>query len=133
MTSRAVFLLVALVAMSSGPIALGQTTTATLSGAIRDTSGAVVTEAKISVTNINTGATRDTTTDIEGRYNLTNLGPGQYEVRAERAGFRTAQSAVTLTIGGAAILDLTLQIGNVSEVVEVKQEEPDRKSTRLNS
>jgi outer membrane receptor protein involved in Fe transport len=124
MTSRVVLLLVAFVAMSSGPLALGQTTTATLSGAIRDASGAVVPEAKISVTNVNTGATRETTTDSEGRYNLTNLGPGQYEVRAERAGFRTAQSNVTLTIGGAAILDLTLQIGNVSEVVEVKQEEP---------
>ncbi len=124
MTRKVAFLVVAFVAMSSGPIALGQTTTATLSGAIRDASGAVVPEAKISVTNINTGATRETATDSEGRYNLTNLGPGQYEVRAERAGFRTAQSAVTLTIGGAAILDLTLQIGNVSEVVEVKQEEP---------
>src|SRR5215468_10103349 len=124
MTSRAVFLLVAFVAMSSGPLALGQTTTATLSGAIRDSSGAVIAEAKISVTSINTGATRETATDGEGRYNLTNLGPGQYEVRAERAGFRAAQSNVTLTIGGAAILDRTLQIGNVSEVIEGRQEEP---------
>src|SRR5262245_51610259 len=122
MASRIALLLVAFVAMFSGPITLGQTTTATLSGAIRDASGAVVPEAKISVTNVNTGATRETITDSEGRYNLTNLGPGQYEVRAERAGFSRAQSNVTLTIGGAAILDLSLQIGNVSEVVQVKQE-----------
>jgi len=96
----------------------------TLSGVIRDASGAVVPEARIGVTNINTGATRETITNGVGRYNLTNLGPGQYEVRAERDGFRAAQSNVTLTIGGAAILDLTLQIGSMSEVVEVKQEAP---------
>jgi hypothetical protein len=124
MTSRVAFLLVAFVAMSVGPIAWGQTTTATLSGVIRDASGEVIPGAKISVRNLNTGATRETTTDEEGRYNLTNLGPGQYEVRAERTGFRTAQSNVTLSIGGAAILDLTVQVGNVSEVLEVKSEEP---------
>jgi hypothetical protein len=124
MASRVALLLMAWVALLASPIASGQTTTATLSGVIRDASGAVVPEARIGVRNINTGAARETTTDGEGRYNLTNLGPGQYEVRAERAGFRTAQSNVTLTIGGAAILDLILQIGNVSEVVEVKQEEP---------
>jgi hypothetical protein len=124
MASRVALLLMAWVALLASPVASGQTTTATLSGVIRDASGAVVPEARIGVRNINTGAARETTTDGEGRYNLTNLGPGQYEVRAERAGFRTAQSNVTLTIGGAAILDLILQIGNVSEVVEVKQEEP---------
>src|SRR6266511_691014 len=95
MTRKVAFLVVAFVAMSSGPIALGQTTTATLSGAIRDASGAVVPEAKISVTNINTGATRETATDSEGRYNLTNLGPGQYEVRAART--RAAAPSKSLT------------------------------------
>src|SRR5439155_12126808 len=101
--------------ISTASIGFGQTTTATLSGVIRDTSGAVVPGAKISVRNINTGATRETNSDEAGRYNLTNLGPGQYEVRAEHAGFSTAQSNVTLTIGGAAILDLTVQVGNVSQ------------------
>ena len=55
----------------------------------------------------------------------TNLGPGQYEVRAERAGFKTAaQSGAIPTVGGATVLNLTVQIGEVTEVVEVKQEEP---------
>src|SRR5262245_62224019 len=121
MTSRVALLLMAWVALLASPVASGQTTTATLSGVIRDATGAVISEARIGVTNINTGATRETTTNGVGRYNLTNLGPGQYEVRAERDGVRAAKSNVNLTIGGAAILDLILQIGNMSQIGEVKK------------
>src|SRR5215471_1289095 len=125
MTNRKGLLLAALMALLASVAALGQTPTATLSGVVRDASGALVPNVKITARNASTGATRDATTDNEGRYSLTNLGPGQYEVRAERAGFKTAaQSGVILTVGGAAVLDLTIQIGEVSEIVEVKQEEP---------
>jgi outer membrane receptor protein involved in Fe transport len=125
MTNRKGLLLAALMALLASVVALGQTPTATLSGVVRDASSALVPNVKITAKNASTGATRDTMTDNEGRYSLTNLGPGQYEVRAERNGFKTAaQSGVILTVGGAAVLDLTIQIGEVSEVVEVKQEEP---------
>src|SRR5499426_1861321 len=125
MTNRKGLLIAALMALLASAVALGQTPTATLSGVVRDASGALVPNVKITAKNASTGATRDTMTDNEGRYSLTNLGPGQYEVRAERNGFKTAaQSGVILTVGGAAVLDLTIQIGEVSEVVEVKQEEP---------
>ena len=125
MTNRKSFLLAALMALLASVVAVGQTPTATLSGVVRDTSGAVVPNVKITARNAGTGATRDTTTDSEGRYSMTNLGPGQYEVRAERAGFKTAaQSGVILTVGGAVVLDLAVQIGEVSEVVEIRQEEP---------
>jgi outer membrane receptor protein involved in Fe transport len=113
-----------MVALASA-VALGQTTTATLSGVVKDASGALVPDVKVTARNADTGATRDTRTNSDGRYNLTNLGPGKYEVRAERTGFKTAaQSGVTLTVGGATVLDLTIQIGEVSEVVEVRQDEP---------
>lgn len=131
MTNRKALLLAVLVALLAGAPAFAQTTTATLSGVVKDASGALVPNVKVTAKNANTGATRDTTTDIEGRYSLTNLGPGQYEVRAERVGFKTAaQSGVTLTVGGATVLDLTIQIGEVTEVVEVKQEEPLIEPTR---
>jgi outer membrane receptor protein involved in Fe transport len=116
------FLTILLLALSGSLYA--QTTTATLSGTVHDTSGAVIPEAKISVRNTSTDASRETTTDGGGRYYLTNLGPGEYEVRAERDGFKTAQSNVTLTIGGAAILDLTLPVGDRRDVIEVGAEEP---------
>src|SRR5262245_24178684 len=125
MTNRKSFLLAALMALIAGAVALGQTTTATLSGVVKDASGALVPDVKITAKNADTGATRETKTDDGGRYSPTNLGPGQYEVRAERTGFKTAaQSGVTLTVGGATVLDLSIQIGEVTELVEVKQEEP---------
>jgi outer membrane receptor protein involved in Fe transport len=125
MINRKSLLLATLTALFASVIALGQTTTATLSGVVKDASGAVVTDVKVTVRNADTGATRDARTDSDGRYSMTNLGPGQYDVRAERAGFKTAaQSGVILNVGGATVLDLTIQIGEVSEVVEVKQEEP---------
>jgi outer membrane receptor protein involved in Fe transport len=115
----------ALIVLIVGSAAFGQTTTATLTGVVRDATGAVVPDAKISAKNTLTAATRETTTDSEGRYSITNLGPGQYEVRAEHAGFRAAlQSGVVLTVGGTNVVDLTVQIGAASEVVEVKQVEP---------
>jgi outer membrane receptor protein involved in Fe transport len=125
MINRKGLLLATLTALFASVIALGQTTTATLSGVVKDATGAVVTDVKVTARNAATGATRDARTDSDGRYSLINLGPGQYDVRAERAGFKTAaQSGVILNVGGATVLDLTIQIGEVSEVVEVKQEEP---------
>src|SRR6266542_1610244 len=101
-----------------------QTTSATLSGVVEDATGAVVPGVKVTARNAQTGASRDSTTDSAGRYNFINLEPGRYELRAERTGFKTAlQSNVAVTVGGAVVVDLTLQIGNVSEVVEVTQDE----------
>lgn len=105
---------------SFAPAAFGQTTTATLSGILQDASGALVPDAQVRVRNIETGTIRAAASDAEGRYSLTSLPPGQYEVRAEKAGFRTAvQSGVILTVGGATVVNLALQVGQITEVVEV--------------
>src|SRR5215510_5030515 len=110
---------------------VGQTTTATLSGVIRDTTGAIVPGTKITARNTQTGAARETTSDENGRYSVTNLGPGQYEVRVERTGFQTAvQNGVILAVGGTTVVDLTVQVGAVSQVVEVTAEEVLVETTR---
>lgn len=130
MLIRNVLLRSTLLALFAGT-AFAQTTTATLSGAIRDASMAVVPGAQISVTNTVSGFKRTTTSDEIGRYSLTNLPPGQYDVRAELMGFRTVvQNGVTLTVGGITSLDLTLQVGAISEVVEVRHEEQLVETTR---
>jgi outer membrane receptor protein involved in Fe transport len=109
----------------------GQTTTGTMSGVIRDAQDALVPNAQVIVRNIDTGAARATMTDDLGRYNVPSLPPGQYEVRAERMGFRTAiQRGVTVAVGGTATVDLTLQVGALSEVVEIRNEEPLIEPTR---
>lgn len=104
--------------------ASGQTTSATLSGAVRDALGSVVPGAKISARNVQTGATRESATNTDGGYILTNLEPGTYELRAERSGFKRAvQTGVILTVGGSISVDLTLQTGDVNEMVEIRTEE----------
>ncbi|MBO0862071.1 MAG: carboxypeptidase regulatory-like domain-containing protein, partial [Chloracidobacterium sp.] len=71
MTSRKGLLLATLAALLASSIALGQSTTATLSGVVKDASGALVTDVKVTARNVDTGATRDTRTDSGGRYSLT--------------------------------------------------------------
>jgi hypothetical protein len=104
---------------------LGQTTTSTLSGVVQDKTGAALSGVTITTKSVQTGASRKTTTDVEGRYSLTNLEPGQHELRAERTGFKAAvETNVVLTVGGAAVVDLTLQVGEVTEAIEVRVAEP---------
>ena len=104
---------------------LCQTTTATLTGVVRDSSQAVVPQVKITLKNVARGTSRVTSTDGEGQYNLSGLEPGVYDLRAERTGFSTElKSGVVLTVGGASQVDLVLKIGQASEVVTVKDEAP---------
>src|SRR5262245_10847427 len=80
----------------------GQTATATLSGMVNDESGAVIAGAAVTSRNMNTGVVRITRTDDQGLYSLVNLEPGNYELRVELSGFKTAvRNDVILTVGGA--------------------------------
>ncbi|HEV8369325.1 MAG TPA: TonB-dependent receptor [Pyrinomonadaceae bacterium] len=131
MTKPRVLLLAALAVLLAGVTVFGQTTSATLSGVVRDPSGAVIPEVRISVTNSQTGAVRETTSDVEGRYNLTNLLPGRYDLHAERTGFKTiVQSNIVLSVASSTIVDLAFQVGDVKETVEVREEQPLLETTK---
>jgi len=100
-----------------------QLTTATLSGTVTDASGGVIPGASVSVLHVDTGSVRSTLSDDEGRYRVPSLQPGSYEVSAELVGFQTAvRSGITLVVGGRAIIDLSLSVGEISERVVVQGE-----------
>jgi hypothetical protein len=98
---------------------------ATLSGTVSDQSGGVVPQAAISIKNIATGITRSSTTSTAGFYSVPNLLPGTYEIRAAAQGFASeVQMGVTLTVGEQQVLNFTLQVGQISQTVEVSTEAP---------
>src|SRR5262249_23669716 len=105
--------------------AYSQSTTATLSGVVRDSTGAVLPEVKITLKNAANGTSRSTTTDGEGRYKLSAVEPGTYEVRADRSGFSSeVKGGIEPTVGGTAQFDFTLRVGTVNEVIKVTDEAP---------
>ncbi len=103
----------------------GQVTTGTVSGTIKDNSGAVLPAATVEIRNVDTGISRNATADARGYYTAPNLSLGQYEVTAGLSGFQTSvRRGLTLNVGQNAVVDFTLQVGAVSEKVEVNAEAP---------
>ncbi len=107
-----------------GPCA-AQVATAELTGTVLDSSGAAVAGAKVTATDVATNLVHATVSDTSGVYVLTLLPPGDYTVTVEAAGFRKlVQSGVALQINQEAKLDLTLQVGEVTETMEVTGQAP---------
>jgi hypothetical protein len=98
---------------------------ATMSGTIVDSSGAKMAGADITVTNVGTGITTTTSTKSEGAFTVPNLQPGNYEISVSAKGFSTlVRKGITLNVGQELVLNLTLQVGSVSERVVVTAEAP---------
>src|SRR5712691_12730040 len=98
---------------------------ATLSGTVMDQSGGVLPQAAISIKNIATGITRSSTTSTAGFYSVPNLLPGTYEIRAAAQGFSSVvQTGIMLTVGEQQVLNFTLQVGQITQTVEVTTEAP---------
>lgn len=108
------------------PAALwAQSTTGTILGTAKDQTGAVLPGVSINIRNVETGITRASVTGDRGEYRVPALGVGIYEVQAELAGFqRAVRQGITLTVGREAVVDLTMNVGDVSEQVTVIGEAP---------
>ena len=103
----------------------GQVTTGTVSGTIKDNSGSVLPAATVQIRNVDTGISRNVTADARGYYTAPNLSLGQYEITAGLSGFQTGvRRGITLNVGQNAVVDFTLQVGAVTERVEVVAEAP---------
>jgi len=98
-----------------------QTATGQITGVVTDSSGAVMTKVKVTVSNQQTGSQRETLTNEQGAFTVPLLPVGVYLVTAEQAGFKLAvKSDIQLNVDQVQRVDLALEAGNVSEKVEVK-------------
>src|SRR2546427_3867840 len=101
------------------PIAWSQAT-AQINGTVRDQSGAILPGVEIVVTQTDTGAARNTVSDEAGSFVLPNLPIGPYKLEAGLPGFRTyLQTGIVLQVNDKPAVNITLQVGHVSEQVEV--------------
>ena len=103
--------------------AMAQETTGTIKGRIIDAQGLAVPGATITVTG--TQGAKNTVTDADGRFNLPFLTPGTYVVRGSLQGFKTVeQSAVAVSLGQTVDLPLKMDVGGLSETVQVTGSSP---------
>jgi hypothetical protein len=99
--------------------------TAQLSGTVRDESGAVLPGVDVTATQADTGLVRSTVSDGAGAYLFTNLPIGPYRLDATLSGFRTyQQTGIVLQVGGSPTINVTLNLGALSETVTVQGESP---------
>ncbi len=98
-----------------------QITTGEMTGTVTDSAGAIIAGATVTATNAATNTQRTGNTSGAGVYNLTALPPGTYTLRIEMQGFTSqVRSGIELQVAQTARFDATLQVGNVTEVVEVQ-------------
>ncbi len=103
----------------------GQTFFGTLVGSVQDSTGAVIPGAGVTLTNIATGEQRVQETEASGLYRFVNLVPGQYRLEARSDGFKQfAQEPITIEVEASVRIDPILEIGEVTEVVEVVSSTP---------
>jgi hypothetical protein len=108
--------------LSLAVVVWGQATTATISGVVVDAAGAVVVGAHVRVKNVETGVEKVAETTSAGRYTVSGLVPGTYEVSVEAPGFKTALQRVKLAVGDHVTLDVRLEVGEVVERVTISGE-----------
>ena len=120
MRSRVDVALAILLCLAAAFDASAQITTADLVGTVRDASRSVVPGVSVTATNEATGVGRSTATDATGNYLITQLPPGKYVLSAELPGFRRyMRSGIELQVNQRAQVDIVLQVGEVSQTVEV--------------
>ncbi len=99
-------------------------TTGGISGTVTDPTGAVVPAVSMTLTNLGTGGTQATTTGQAGEYRFALLPPGHYSVAASQPGFQRIERPVDVVVGELANLNLTLQVGQATQTVEVTETAP---------
>ena len=114
-------------------LAMAQNGTGTITGTIMDSSGGAVSNATITARNTETGVARTVTAGPNGQFSISPLQVGTYDVSGESTGFKQElRHGIVLVVGQEAVVNLTLQVGNVTEQVTVT-DAPPLVNTTLNS
>ena len=122
--AAAYFALVALLALACVP-ARAQAISGSILGTVTDVSGGAVPGARVKITSLGTNETRTVTTSLAGTYAIPNLAPGQYRVEVQQPGFKQfVRSSVEVQVDVNSRVDASLEVGDVSQSVEVTSEAP---------
>jgi hypothetical protein len=119
-------LLVTLGLIVSASVSLySQSTYGSIAGSVADTSGAAITDATVTLTNLGTAEKRTQQSGADGLFTFVNLFPGQYRIDVEKQGFKHfVRNPVTVEVQQDTHISAALQVGEVSQVVEVTSETP---------
>lgn len=124
MTLRRLVLLLVVVLLGLGTI-VAQSDRASITGTVKDASGAVIADAKIVVTNVATNTATTTTTNNLGTYTVLNLPIGQYQLTVSKNGFGTYdRTGIGLSISQVAELNVVLKVGGTAETVTISEDAP---------
>src|SRR5271170_7323958 len=114
-----------LVALLTGSPVSAQSTFGSLSGTVTDSSGSAIPAAQVVLTSLATGATQTLTTGGDGLYTFVNLNPGDYRLEVQKDGFKHyRREPVTVQVGQSFRIDPALEVGAVTQTVEVTGETP---------
>src|SRR5690606_22255412 len=109
--------------LAAAPAALAQSTLGTIRGTVNDAQGGVIPGATVTATDEDTGVTRETVSDGEGLYELSNLRPGTYSVDVTLSGFKAARrTGIVLRAASVARVDVQLEVGELQDVITVTAE-----------
>ena len=112
-----------LLILSAG--AFGQTFYGSIVGNVTDASGSTIPEANVTLTNVGTSDRRTMMSDDGGSYQFVNLVPGQYRIEITKSGFRRfVREPITVEVQSAVRIDVPMQLGDVSQTVEVSAQTP---------
>jgi len=113
------------VLLASGRGLQAQATFGRIFGSVTDRSGSAVPGASVTITSVERGANRATTTNESGEYSLPDVDLGSYVLSVQARGFKTLQHpAVTMTVKAQIRVDAQLEIGDVSQTIKVEASSP---------
>src|SRR5438132_6061645 len=113
------------------PEAFSQAIYGSIFGTIIDPSGTSIPNAKVTVINLSKGTRTETSSNATGNYSIIHLIPDAYALRITASGFKVLQwKSITVAADSAVRIDAQLQVGTVSEVVQVSAEVPQLKTDR---